>query len=539
MDLSAELSSAERRRLQSLLVDALAPEPSSVTNSEIIASFLPLRVHESLLSGPRFLVEGERGAGKTALFRFMRALKPEDLVRVFPQAPVGLRWVSGFETHGDFPNPQALYDWAERASPQMMERAWFALLVATLARLMPDLALPTSVVDALRPLGKSPSDVALWAPGFDAVAGTAMAWVDALEHHLGASNATIIVAYDDLDMISRAADLRTAGRLCGALTATWITLSRRLRRIQARIFIRPDLADLTRSAATDASKLRDSSVTLHWSGEDVFRALLRRVGAQKELRDWLGRAPAAVEFSRRATLGWMPPSVLPPVPSQRQLPLAFGSHQERLSESTQKAFAERLLGATMGSGSNKGYTHTWILNHSADARGTALPRVTFNLIRKAADLAMVRGEGIHGLHLIGTAQLEGAQAEAGRQRLDELKEFHPVVRRLEALRGESLPKPFGEAAALLGRHPVEEDALGTDGEAAIRALMGIGVLVRRPPSRRRPGSVPSSDPASEEQRIDLPDLFRKALDCGRKGGPLQLSRPEAAHAGRDRGPGAG
>jgi hypothetical protein len=467
----------------------------------------------------------------------MRALTPTVLPIVFPQAPPGLRWVTGFEDSRAFPNPQALYDWAERASPQVMERAWFALLVETLARHLPDTPLPPSVADALRPLKENPSDVARWVLSFEPVAGLSMAWMDTLEVYLGASSSTIIIAYDDLDMISRAADLRTAGRLCGALTGTWITLSRRLQRVQARIFIRPDLADLTRSAATDASKLRDSSVTLRWSGEDVFRALLRRVGSQKALRDWLRKAPAAVDFSRRPTLGWMPPSVLPSVPTQ--LSLGFAASPEGLSESSQRAFAERLLGATMGSGSNKGYTHTWILNHSADARGTALPRVTFNLIRKAAELAMVRGEGIHGLHLIGTAQLEGAQAEAGRQRLDELKEFHPVVRRLEALRGESLPKPFGEAAALLGRHPVEEDALGTDGEAVIRALMGIGVLVRRPPSRRRPGSVPSSDPASEEQRIDLPDLFRKALDCGRKGGPLQLSRPESTHGGRDRGPGAG
>ncbi len=294
--------------------------------------------------------------------------------------------------------------------------------------------------------------------------------------------------------------------------ATLGKIDRRYRFIRTKIFLRPDLFAKASSAATDASKLQGKVATLVWTREDIFRVLLRRMGGEGGLRAWLPE----FKFHSKPPLGWMPPYALPEV----QLEL-FPPPQEGVpaDSGTQQGLASRFAGKAIGTGPNKGLTHRWILNHSMDGRGQLLPRVALNLIRYATQSALDRAAEAPGDTLVTPVDLEAAQRPTGEQRLQELRESEKVVFRLNHLRERSLPfSSKQEAMDLLAQPwPGEEDGYRTDGAAVLLRLIALGTLVERAPPEKEPDG---------SRRVDMPDLFKKALDARRKGGPLQLPRTQ-------------
>lgn len=504
------LDPERRKRLLDACCWALHPDRD---DGEIFHAFLPIRAHGDLLRDNAVLVEGERGSGKTALFRFLSAVQSQGwaLEDVIPHAPKDQRWVPGFAESGQaHPGVATLTRWAQGKSREVLERFWLGHLGGCLA--MADL--PGSAPGpALRYLSGWRSDrnqIEAWVDALGPEVGRLQTWLDRLDMHLHAERQTVVLGYDDLDRLVSDQGIASAAPLVEALVSVWVGLVRRYRRIRARIFLRPDLYNLARASTTDASKLDGYTAHLTWTQEDVFRVLLRRLGTSDLIRTWLQeKGRDQIPFRMDPRLGWLPPYALPG--GQQMFSFMPQPKEVVASLATQQSLGRKLAGDFMGSGSKKGYTHLWIMNHSRDGLGRFLPRVTLNLVRFAAEGALARGPMGREDRLLHPSELEAAQEPTGAQRLNELKEVaREVVNRLELLRDATVPLLEQDAIARLG-NPADPGGDGREGGQILRRLLDLGVLTRRLPPRK-------GDP----QRIDVPDLFRKALGIRRRGGPLQI-----------------
>ncbi|MEZ4475526.1 MAG: hypothetical protein R3F60_32975 [bacterium] len=487
------MNAARRKELLEAVVEALGEE----AERRPLTSFLPLPSHRQLLRDSIIVIVGERGAGKTALFQFLAALQeshPNHPSGVFSDLDARHTWINGFGEDSDaHPPTQVLATWGQDRPPEDLELFWLGHLIGTIE--------PGADLDWLPTWVRRRNDPAAWVPLTRAGLPACYDWLDAHNRGLVGAGKVLTVGYDNLDrLVLASGGLDLPARFSSALASLWIRLSRRYRGIRGKIFLRPDLFERARTSVVDASKLRGAEARLTWTPEDIFRVVLRRFVANDLLRDWLAEQ-MRVQFDRNDVLGWMPPLALP-----EQLATVA---ETDAAEATQRGFAEALVGSHMGSGGRKGYTHTWILNHTQDANGQSLPRVTLNLILEAARGALVRGVDSSEGGPLSPSDLDAAQEEAGRTRLAELLGEHPVIERLYGLRDEVVPMSKSAAIWRLERAATQDDL--PDGEAAFEALCRLGVLLERPARR-----------GEDDLRADVPDLFRKALGIKRHGGPLQL-----------------
>ncbi len=444
--------------------------------------FLPLPQHRLALRPETVVIEGARGAGKTALFNLVTGLgaKPRELYddRAIPEA----RWVDAFSGAIEHPQAAVLDGLSGSFERDASLRAfWMAHLLGRLTDAeIPGASLPEALARERKGQEANP---AAWVSWCEANAGLVMNGLDAIERALAAKKATVFATYDALDRIG---DLDRAHRQrqVRALLSLWLSLSDRYRQLRAKVFLRHDLFEEAEHGFADASKLRPRSVALDWNVESLFRLVVRHLANagrySKVAREWLDGIEG-LRLEDRGAFGWMP---------------------GEMGEEVRKAFAVELAGEVMGAGAKKGYTHKWIPDRLRDADGRIVPRSILRLLSEAAKHALLapRGTG----PLMNPTDLTAALVETSKQRSNELAEEYAVVARLENLRGRTMLMARGEVIAALGR-PTLRDKLTMDGEGVFDELRRTGVLeVRR------------------DGRIDVPDIYRYGYGIKRKGGARRL-----------------
>lgn len=468
------MNDAQRR---TLLADLKQLGPAAEHNPNPVRTFLPLQAHDSALRPETLVVRGERGAGKTALFRFIQALSDANTrARVFPNARLeNTSWLEGFSEGAGHPQAMNLEHYGQSAQPGDLRIFWTVHLAGVVARGIQDWQ---GFPPALRAVWEQhPNDPAAWVNASKADLPALSTFLDSVEKRLSSDRKTVVVAYDYLDRIGVLAAPAVREGYTGSLLAMWASLLGRYQWLRSKVFVREDLFDAAKRAFPDASKLDARSVSLAWSREGLYRMLIRQIASGSEgLLAWIRKG---VAISEDPVLGPLPP--------------------EALADDAQKAFVDRLAGATMGSGARKGFTYRWMLNHLQDAHVRVVPRSLVNLVAIAADQALVRGpQATAADQLLHPSELAGALEHTSERRVAELKEEHQIVERLSRLKG---------AVVLLPRRQVVKklDENG-DGEAVFRELVNLGVLAVR-----------------ADGRIDVPDLYRYGYGIKRKGG---VARPK-------------
>jgi len=467
-DTHGELSPETRASLLERLAD-FTSDDDNTSPDELAKRFLHRRQYDRAVDPRVVILRGDRGAGKTALFRVITSPAASALTNAES-------WWEGYAGTSAHPSGDVIESLtASTPDDRLLRTFWLTHLAGRL--LHHDPTLPAWV-----PAGyeQAPGDPSSWLADADAQLGRIQSCLDQCERALTDAGRTATVAYDHLDRIgltNPAARVRSAS----ALMAIWLSLSGRYAAIRGKLFLRNDLYDAGLSQSADASKLEARALDLAWSTQDLYRALLRRLGAEDALREWTLATLGDDSLVESGGAGWTPASPLPPEGSP-----------------SQKALADGLAGEIMGRGVKKGYTYRWIPNHLQDGHGRIVPRSLFNLVRFAADHALEASPRAVGRQLLHYTELQAALVKTSDRRVDELAEEYSVVKRVEALRGGMAPFSRSDALAKLdaGAGPGE-----TRGEQLVDELIGIGVFTER-----------------KDRRLDLPDIYRYGLGVKRKGG---------------------
>jgi hypothetical protein len=450
----------DRRKLLEHMA-ALASDAESAPAEHV---FFPVRAHGRALRPEVTVVEGVRGAGKTALFQAVQKLGPR-LPRFYGDSGLpAADWVSAYSTDIEHPQPSALDDFANNnASSDEALRAWW---LGHLVRRLKSQGEPAASGDFFTPVNVT----------------AAAAELDRLEQSI--PDKIVFASYDFLDQLGTlGTNLRR--RWIRSLLSLWLPLTTRYRKLRPKIFLRHDLFEDAQSDFPDASKLRSRAQSLDWNVDDLFGLVVRHLanaGPSVDLaRHWLTEE-AGLELREDVEFGWL---------------------TEPLDEEHRKSFARALAGDVMGTGTRKGFVYRWIPNHLQDAGGRIVPRSILRLLGHAAVLAL-QSNISKGPTLLSPTDLQNALALASRQRANELREEHPIVLRLENLRDKVLLLDPEEAKRELARaSPQEPKSMAEvrNGAAVLDELKRIGVVSVR-----------------DDGRIDVPDIYREGFGIKRKGG---------------------
>lgn len=463
----------EQRRA---LLDELSRIPVDAdADDDVVRTFLPNPIYERALDQRVFVVRGERGAGKTALFKLIHAAstKKIPLADLIAGAPQGTR-IEGFSETGTIHPPSDVVEtFATTATAEALRAFWLGHLAARLhAEVYSGTALPKAFGGAY---AGHVTDLGRWVPAAQAALPELYAWLDGLERD---AKATCFVIYDHLDRIA-ANQSEVRRKLATALLGLWLSLSQRYDHLRGKILLREDLFQAALTSFADATKLEARSVRIEWNAGKLYALLVRRMATFDKLRDWLVNV-AEVALSKQKHLGHVP--------------------KPEFDEDEQSRFASKLVGQYMGAGPTKGVSYKWLISHLQDANLRVTPRSILELIRGAAETALQRGPKAPYRRLLDPTELQSSLEKASKRRVDELREDYPIVGSLESLRDETLFLSKKEVlAALRGFSKNAPSRL--DPNDAFDELLRIGVL---------------SDRGND--RIDVPDIIRYEFGIKRKGG---------------------
>jgi hypothetical protein len=462
-------------------------EDENVKTAEV---FLPLAMHRMALRPEVVIIRGGRGAGKSALFRFLRTSGA--LLREFfedTSLPDAVFLDAFSDDNQAHPHPVVLDSVGTTHSLGGLRVFWMThLLVRAQSGLPGSPPLPPQLVAARE---GHEHDIDRWLPWAEANVGQVAAALDKLEAYLSSQKRVVFATYDHLDRLGEF-DREVRNRYASTLLALWLSLSNRYRYLRAKIFLRDDLFEDAESSFADASKLRPRSIALDWTVEELYRVVVRHLAAPsdehpsrlKEMRAWLKSIPGLLLTDHKG-LGLIPG----PMP-----------------DDVQHAFAERLAGKLMGKGLKKGFTYRWIPNRLQDARVRIMPRSFLALLGYAAEDA--KGASLGNINrLMEPQNLVAALRPTSQARVREISEEYPIVSRFENLRGLEVMLERSETVKRLGKPvPGERSGLPKNGDTVLDELLRIGVLKER-----------------DDGRIDVPDIYRYGFDIKRKGG---VARPK-------------
>jgi hypothetical protein len=461
-----------------------------------LRNFLPIRTHYRILEPDGNLIIGDKGAGKTQVFRALSYPRGRTTLAALAEKhgrnPIDLSrasWQIGYAAaEKDFPPGGVIRQFARTRQPVDLQTFWLALLVRVLCKSgdVPLGDLPEPLRGTFQTL--SP-DIEAWYPSLGPHLGGLFVALDALDRRLHEHDRHVFVTYDDLDRVSPG-DWATLQTVLQGLVQFWAAYKLRYKRLRAKLFLRRDLYERAALFGPDIAKIAANRVELLWTTSELYGVLFKRIlNTQGELNAYLGAArPEAKAFD---DLGLIP-----------RLDL----------ESAFEPAVEKLFGKYMGADPRKGLSLRWIPNHLKDGHRRVYPRPLLRLMESAAELEKRDGKARNLAPLIHHTALRGALDRVSVYRVQELtQEEFPWLRRIQVALAE---KPFVVPAE--------------------RRLVLKSLTIRWPENEDQP---PSTEPADLldylvqlglfqfrlDGRIDVGDLYLRGLHLKRKGG---VARPK-------------
>jgi len=457
--------------------------------------FHPVAEHVRAFDPDVALVVGERGTGKSALFRavFENGLLPA-LARHAPAprlpsgAPERTQWVQAYPMHRGFPDAFGLRRCLEGDGGERALKLWFAYLIRALAdqtERVEGLAGP-ALSSMVKSPGASPSEVL---QAFDEAEHEPLVLLDRIDERLEHEDRWLFVGYDELDTLG-GYDWDVMRQALRGLIGFWASYARRWRRLRVKLFLRTDL--FRRHAhfgGADLAKLAANRAELTWSDRNLFAMLIKRIANTDD---------DLFAYCRAGKV----PFVEPDDPDLGHVPKLLQAQEAR-------PLIERMLGQYMGAGAKKGRTFTWVLDHLRDARRHVAPRNLVRLFEQAAtkEQANQKARVPKLLHPTALRQaLEDVSADHVQQGINnEWPWLYGVKKRVN---GNLMPMDRREFRERLtadwdsswGSQPDLRPPVDSPAEL-IDYLLELGVVRER-----------------TRDRVDVPDVYLYGLGLKRKGG---------------------
>ena len=462
-------------------------------DDRFLESYLPVPDHARALEPEVFLIIGERGAGKTELFRAIQ--KPEgreairDLASDRGSHLERSAWYVGYSSSGvQYPAALVFRQFSRDRQPSDLQLIWLGLLMRCLRlnHVVAD-SLPASLDTVLLSSSVVLGDL------FGEVQKSLSTCFDILDRtdvRLLGEDKWVFLTYDELDRIS-AGDWSELQTILRGLVQFWASYCRRWKRIRPKIFLRRDLFSRVALFGPDVSKIAAQRVELAWSAKNIYALLMKRmVNKSEQLRQYFD--PVLPSGKEVADLGWCP--------------IAGRAEDYRKP-------IERLCGRYMGANPSKGMTFSWIPNHLQDGYGRVLPRSVVRLFESAAEIEITNRRASWPV-LLHHASLRAAVDQVSVSRVQEIEDeefpWMRTVRNHLAAQRPRLQVPVErrdlERALRIDWSSVAEVPPETSGHGIVQFLMDLGIVYVR-----------------GDGRLDARDLYLKGFGLKRKGG---VARPD-------------
>ncbi|PGH49911.1 hypothetical protein [Streptomyces sp. Ru87] len=477
-----------------LLSDALADATEADTRRPTAHTLFMPDAHRTALYVDNTVVQGGRGVGKTFWYRSL--LDPglrgfaADEYRIARLRRLRVAPGHGMDLASDhYPGPPDLRALVRAGTPA--DEIWYAVLLAALG--LPEIQRLPEWSDKVAWVRDNP--------------GPAQRAVEQKDRQAYEDNVVHLVLFDALEHLH--ADREKADELVAGILQLALRMRFGTRNIRFKVFIRPDMFDAAKLYFPDAHKLSGNAARLEWSQTALYGLLFHYLGNEESEQ---------AERFRRLTGGWDSDEH----GTRHVPPLAL-----RNDEKFQTELFEQIADPFMGGNFRKGRPYTWLPNHLMDGRGQASPRSFLHALSTAAD-ATRSAHPAHDRALHHDAIREGVQA-ASRIRVEQVCEDTPWVELaikplsgcqvpieepvvLKAWKDENLPAALGEQAARYAQADRPEHVHTgprTPGDLSrlVEELITLGVMRRR-----------------NDDRLDLPDVYRIAFGLGRRGGVPRTGR---------------
>ncbi len=462
---------------------------------KFLLRYLPLPEHARALDPDVILVVGDRGAGKTELFRAVQfpegreAIQKVGASKTLPSSAAA-EWLVGYAGSGpQHPSPLIFRQFSIDKQPPDIQLIWLGLLLKALLQqhLLAVAGMATRFIETLESQPLALQSL------FEAVRQqleTSLGVLDRTDAQLQEKGKWAFVTYDELDRIS-AADWEQLRVILRGLIQFWATHARRWQRIRPKIFLRKDLFDRVALFGPDVSKIAGHRVELVWSTRNLYALCAKRMINHDALLCLYFR-PVMPEGEDRGPLGWLPTAG---------------------DEENFRGMIERLCGKYMGAEPRKGKAFPWIVNHLQDANRRVLPRSIVKFFESAAEveLANRRAEWPRLLHHTSMRLALDRVSESRVQEIED-EEF-PWIRTVRSQLQRVHPQVPIERREMeqllrLDWSSAPEKPPETSGHGLLQLLMELGIFYLR------------ADGA--DARVDVRDLYLKGFGLKRKGG---VARP--------------
>lgn len=457
-------------------LETAAAEEEFSTEQSLCRNFYPLKGYTFIFDARKFLVLGQKGVGKTALFS---ALKNNDYAKALAKyLQVGTKqyehtkWIVGTSQETDFTDIFRCLRREEQVSTFLLYKAIDVLIKSDsdLKRMAEDSKVCWLFLKEI--------DIEQCEKMTEEVAFHLGQLLKRINQRLQEKNIVVTIIYDALDRIVPSGE---RSRLVSTLIDLWYRYESTVQNVRSKIFLRQDIYD-REVVVADKVKLKNYSVILGWEYDQLFAMVWKRV---------INRSDEVKTFFREIA-----PRTLMEYDGLGSIPI--------LGEDENRNLLTALIGTTMG-GTKKASTYKWFRNRLADTQGIIVPRSMLDIFAKAASKELeLRRTTLFtaSKSVIRPRCFEDSLELVSKNRVYDLKEeYKEYLNFFDSLRD------------TVQRSPVEEDLLCSALEKAgvnnpkeeIANLINIGIL--RPYQRR----------LADQIRYHFPDIYLKGLGLQRAG----------------------
>ncbi len=451
-----------------------AAEDEFLTENDLENSFYPMSAYSFIFEPRKFLVLGDKGMGKTALFMVLKHNSYARKLAQFIQSDIkhyqNTSWVVGTDITKNYKNTSNLI-----VEKKVIRPFWLYLILKSLYENL-DKSFISNInqnilallqMDSLLKVVESFDSNILYLLGES---------IERINKNLLDKEQSITVIYDALDRIF---DEKLRGQFLSELIQIWYDYATVLQAIRSKIFLRNDIFD-REVLITDKVKISNYSANIKWEYDQLFAMVWKRLISKSREFYKLYRSSIIGESTNNQSeiLGFVP----------------------QANEEVNRLILARIMGVKMGSG-NKTTTYNWFNYRLSDTKQQIVPRSMLGIFAEAARQENKQKAKTSNV-IIRPKSFEDALPKVSSIRVADMKEEYPKYEKL-----------FSDLKDTVKRSPIEEakfvEALRQAGfdkpEDEIKALMDIGII--RAYKRK----------LQDDLRYHFPDIYLNGLGLSRTG----------------------